>query len=1257
MKNAFKKAFTGVVAVLTIVSTLGLANVPQTAQAASAGDVIKGTTLSTVYYYGSDGSRYAFPNEKSYFTWYTDFSDVVTLSDSALASIPLAGNIVYRPGSRWIKIQSDPKTYAVTTEGEIRWIETEEVAEGLAGSDWNAFIDDVSDTFFVDYTVGTSLMSAIDGYEGALVADGTTTYMISGGEKLSVSAAGMTANRLQSRFVLDGFGVDLDSMTTGTELTSENTVLTDTAQLGGETVATGGLSVSLASDTAASQTVPSNADSVPFVTYKLTATDGAATLDQFIVKFGGIAATTSLSGVYLYEGNTRLTNSRSINSTTRLATFSSLDLDFTDGETKYLTVRADIADITTGGDSAYLTLVDADSVVTDSDVSGNFPVSGNSMTFSATDAGTVTVTTGGTVSNPTIGEDQATIGKFKFTAATEAASLYQVSFNVNQAVDHSNFTLYNGSDELGTGTVSGDIVTFALSTPVEITKGGDETLTIKADIAGDSADALTVYIEEAADVMATGGTYGFNMAITITAVDTAAEAYSLTLQGGDLTFAFNGPTSTDIAIDTGDQVLLNLTITAANWTELQHLPIIFTAGTVAGDTDGLVNVTATPDEANYTDLTVRLEDGTVWMGPEELSVTGSDTAQTITFDDYQTMQAGESVDVIVTVDVADNSDATFAGSDTIHASLDVSLITADDINGDSLAAANITPSADLTGYNMNVVASSMTISVSSTPSAATYVRGTSGVSMVGYSFAAGQSADITVTDATFTSAADDDGTFTTNVNENDVNIKDKVSSCSAYDGLTGSLIDGPENVTATTYTIVFDNFTWTVEAGETGKMILKCNLANVSPDASNDVDIDNDAYSFFLASNAAVTSEDEEGGSVTETLSAVTVANVSTIPTITVTNSGSLTVAAASDTPTSTAILGSSTDVTVAKYKITSASEAFVVDKVVLTQGGSSPTQTVSDSVAQAVKVSYTNSEGTTETKTAYVTGSLVTFDNMDMYVGKDASAYLSVLVDTNTVDSANLSGATFALSLTTGTDSYFNAVGSGSGTTLDGGDVGNATGNTMTIYKTKPTVSLSSGSPSGSGIPGLAKVLEFNVAADSRGYVTLAGVTFKLTATDNGTTEWFDCVDDTGTDSAWDTASKWHIYKSTDLGTAIDDDADWMFRDTTGTACTGDNQIMYAQVDLAEASSATGALTIEAGTTQTLLLYTDTTGASSSNDDSLRVDLPDEGTMPGTVSYDSTADTWDDAAFNWTDDSYTSDEVYGTLVKTLPLTGGTVVY
>jgi plastocyanin len=122
-----------------------------------AGDLIRGEGFSAVYYYGADGFRYVFPNDKAYFTWYDNFDDVLWLTDSDMSSVQIGGNVTYKPGVRMIKINSDPTVYAVESGGVIRSIPSESVATDLYGSNWNTMIDDVPDGFFSNYTMGSAL--------------------------------------------------------------------------------------------------------------------------------------------------------------------------------------------------------------------------------------------------------------------------------------------------------------------------------------------------------------------------------------------------------------------------------------------------------------------------------------------------------------------------------------------------------------------------------------------------------------------------------------------------------------------------------------------------------------------------------------------------------------------------------------------------------------------------------------------------------------------------------------------------------------------------------------------------------------------------------------------------------------------------------------------------------------------------------------------------------------------------------------------
>lgn len=166
------------VRVAALVSTLGLAVAPMATFAATTtafgpGDLIKGSGQA-VYYFAINGKRYVFPNDKTYFTWYKDFSTVKQLPDGMLSTIPLGGNVTYRPGVKMVKITTDPRTYAVDQGGVLRHIGSEQLAETLYGLNWKGLINDVPDAFFTNYRIGTPIAVASE-FKPADVTTQTTT--------------------------------------------------------------------------------------------------------------------------------------------------------------------------------------------------------------------------------------------------------------------------------------------------------------------------------------------------------------------------------------------------------------------------------------------------------------------------------------------------------------------------------------------------------------------------------------------------------------------------------------------------------------------------------------------------------------------------------------------------------------------------------------------------------------------------------------------------------------------------------------------------------------------------------------------------------------------------------------------------------------------------------------------------------------------------------------------------------------------------
>lgn len=123
----------------------------------TAGSLIRCPEFSSVYYFGSDGKRYVFQNEKAFFSHITDFSDVVDVSCEDMAQTTIGGIVPYEAGTRLIKVPSAREVYAVEPNGVLREIQSEAQAIELYGTDWAEKVDDLNEAFFPQYTVAAPL--------------------------------------------------------------------------------------------------------------------------------------------------------------------------------------------------------------------------------------------------------------------------------------------------------------------------------------------------------------------------------------------------------------------------------------------------------------------------------------------------------------------------------------------------------------------------------------------------------------------------------------------------------------------------------------------------------------------------------------------------------------------------------------------------------------------------------------------------------------------------------------------------------------------------------------------------------------------------------------------------------------------------------------------------------------------------------------------------------------------------------------------
>lgn len=164
----------------------------------NAGELIKSPINSAVYYFAADGKRYVFPNDKTYFTWYTDFSGVKTIPARSLSAIPLGGNVTYRPGRKMVKITTDPRVYVVDQGGVLRHIETEQLAQSLYSISWKGQVEDIPDAFFTNYRLGTAIQSTRD-FNPQNVLTQTTT--IAQDKQMMAEIANITIGDMETSFV------------------------------------------------------------------------------------------------------------------------------------------------------------------------------------------------------------------------------------------------------------------------------------------------------------------------------------------------------------------------------------------------------------------------------------------------------------------------------------------------------------------------------------------------------------------------------------------------------------------------------------------------------------------------------------------------------------------------------------------------------------------------------------------------------------------------------------------------------------------------------------------------------------------------------------------------------------------------------------------------------------------------------------------------------------------------------------------------
>ncbi len=854
-------------------------------------------------------------------------------------------------------------------------------------------------------------------------------------------------------------------------------------------------------------TVPKGATAVTVLGIQATASGADATLDSLVLSRSGVGATTDISNLYFYNESTRVGSGHSVSSDSNTSTFNSLDVAVAEGESVMFYIKADFSTTASSGNEHVFSIASADVVaVSAGSVEGSYPIDGDTFTIGGASAGTVTISKSSSVSNPTIGETDATVADFKLEAANENVNVEHIALIAKGTVSTTgleNLSLIQNGEVLATADMVDDnqLITFDLDTPFELDKGDSRTFSVTSEVTSKARpdDTIKIYLDESTDLVAIGETYGYGATVTRTAYDNSAadgtDANWSTVQGGDFTIAFGGPSVSNFAPNAKDIQVLDLTFSSARDVEVRKLG--FDLNAALGE--GLITTTA-----NFTDIKlVDTDSGSTLMGPQELSTTGSDSTQTISFTDSWYISEGESVNASLTLDVAN---VAALDADTIKATLNA-VSTTDGVKdtGTGQFLTNIVPSSALAGYTHNIQTASLAVALASSPVSDTFVKGTAGVTLAGFVFTAGSASDVDVTkllptvnfcthDCTTAGmwvATGSSGTFY---------AKNDVSTLYLYDEDGNQLGDTEAVPNAGKPT--FDGFTLTVPAGSTKTVYVVGDISSSAPNDSttNVVGVD-------LEATTDVTAADADDNSVTLTAAnpnGATATNATTVA-MTIASGGSIVVSAPSTQTNDQLVSAGASDVLIGSVKVKASYENYKVDRLMLYA-----TNSGSEDSFKTVKIKYPTSTSapTTLDGSSSVTfsGTAATFSNLSFMVPKsNDNVVFEIYVSTNT--HADDSGAAdtgddlqmtlypYATSTSTNT---FNAVGEGSGATSDADDSGVIAAAVSTnhgyVFKTTPTVTVADTSTD--IVYGAeSEVFRFTVAAGSNGDLSLLGLKFDVSS------------------------------------------------------------------------------------------------------------------------------------------------------------------
>ena len=1099
--NLTKRFLVFALAVTTVLWSFGGLEVPQAHGAGSygAGSLLapQGVQDAAVYYIGSDGKKYVFPDPKTYFTWYENFNDVIRVSIAELDMYPDGGAVTYRAGTKLVTHENTARVYAIEPGGVYRWIPTAEIASSLYGANWGSRVQDVIPGYFSSSYVAGPDMGSTHAI-GTLLQVGADIYYVSSSSQVRpfADADAFEVNGFKYSDAISVANVSGWSM--GSSITGEEVALSGFMPAEGSTPVTpaGGLSLSMSANNPVSATIISDDSStaqalVPFLAVNLTASSaGSVRVTQMKFERTGISADSDISNTYLYYGNERLVEGGSLSS--KILTFNDTSAEgiitIPAGATRTVWLKADLAVPTAASKTIGFNLTEV--VSNASSLSGSYPLVGNAMsTAQATDLG-YAVISGTMVPSSTfeVNSDEKDFESFKITltATDQDIALHGLRLTKIGSIgvgDVDNFRLQVAGATIGTATMNADgELFFDLSnSPYEISKGNSRTLSMVVDIVKGSTRTFKFDVRDASDIIVKDMGYGvFTQSFTsgVTSWSALSAAASYEIQAGTLSIvkdnsspsgqvaakATNVKLATFKVEATGEDVRVRSldikTDTSALNGGLQNGKIYFD-GVQVGSTK---NLTETTDNTNFTfGSSLIVPAGTVKM-----------------LDIYADIRTTTSTDITsgtVQVDIVAGSDA--------QGQVSLQTVTVPGASGNALTVNE------------------------------------SALSMAKYAAYGNQY---------LTSPADDAriGSFTVSAGSTEGIDVNTIYLSGATSGEVSNvrLMLGTTEL-ASKVTMPSTNSTSTFNIGN--KLSLAAGEAKV-------VDIYANVKSGLASANITTIVAGEGTSKVTNTTQTAAGATLQTMAVA----EGAITANAAGSKPDSTIVVAGLPGVTVNAIEFSAQNEAQTINNLQIDADTGGDTNTVSRIVLE-----YPTKTGTA-TAYGYLGGTgIAQFYNLGLFVDKDSTAVLTIKADLSTIAQGSVSGNLVRLDLVASASpdsDKFSAVGESSGVTIYAYTAGTLTGNAMVARATKPTITLAT-LPSTSLTAGTQTISRFTITADAVAPLSWRKMSW-TTASSVGVT-----ID----------ANSVKLYKQGDATALNESNVSWDSSDSTITVTTTQEQTISA--------------------------------------------------------------------------------------------------